>query len=180
MTEYRDLLVLAKEKANEIIREVNDSLPSPMTVPVPINRVVKMYVGDVTIHSIPFHKKLAGVSAFAKKDMETGWVIVVDASESLQRRRFSVAHELGHIVLFPKMDPVFHNPRRRSFEETICNRFAGNILMPDVSVRVYYQRHPKPFIESVAECFSVSPLVAGIQLKRLGLPFRKIGRYLYI
>ena len=171
MTGYNDLLLLTKNKASEILKEVSESMP--ITIPIPINRVVEMYVGDVKICSAFFRKKLEGVSAFATKDMETGWVIVTDASESRHRRRFSIAHELGHIVLFPEMYPAFHDQRKSTQEERICNRFAGDILMPDDAVKLYYQEHPMPFVESVAEYFDVSPQAASIQLKRLGLPVRR-------
>ena len=178
MTEYTDSLALAKRMSNDILSEIGNSIS--LSVPIPIRRVAEMYVGDVEITSIPFRRKLEGISAFTRKDMERGWLIVLDASEPWRRRRFSLAHELGHIVLFPERhDPVFHNSKRRDWKEKMCNRFAGDILMPDDLVRAYYWLHHMPFVESVAEYFDVSPSVAGIQLEHLRLPFKKRFNYSY-
>ncbi len=170
------LAELSKDKANTILQEMSESIP--MTIPIPIERVIETYLGDVSIFFRVFSKPLSNVSAFATKDMECGWLIVVNSAESKQRRRFSLAHELAHIVLRPSNPtPVYCTQKSTGADEILCNRFAGDILMPDAAMATFYQEHPMPYLESVAEQFDVSPWVAQIQLRRLKLPFRKIMEY---
>ena len=71
----------------------------------------------------------------ARFDALAGWagnVPVIVLSESLNddssRKRFSALHELGHLVLNlpPGLD--------KKFEENLCHRFAGEMLIPKVRV----------------------------------------------
>ncbi|GEM_PF-1230152 len=168
------LAQISKQRANDILHEVSESIR--VTIPIPIEDVIKIYLVDVNMDSMSFlGTTLSDVSAFAKKDMEDGWLIVVNSAESHQRQRFSLAHELAHIALMPnKPDPVYCARDSKGIDERLCNRFAGDILMPDVAIMTFYREHPMPYLENVAEHFDVSPPVAKIQLQRLGLPFRRM------
>ena len=58
------------------------------------------------------------------------------------RRRFSLAHELGHLVLRQLVSPLtFQEMRQEQFfhqeEETLCNLFASSILIPRNQVNNY-------------------------------------------
>lgn len=50
-------------------------------------------------------------------------VIVVAADTPGDRQRFTLAHELGHLLLQGRLDPGLN-------EEMACNRFAGAFLLP--------------------------------------------------
>lgn len=52
--------------------------------------------------------------------------ILVRAGDSPLRQRFTIAHELGHVLL--GFDPA--GRRRSDEEERRCNRFAAALLMP--------------------------------------------------
>jgi predicted transcriptional regulator len=67
------------------------------------------------------------------------WLILVNASHSDRRRRFSIAHELGHLLLHnftaPHADRAFRFRDARSsegsvLEEIQANQFAAELLMP--------------------------------------------------
>ena len=161
---------LSKYKAHEILKEVyGDSL----SLPVSIEDVINKYLVDAEIQSredFPFKE---GVSAFSTRDMDVGWLIVLNGNESVVRQRFSAAHELAHIVLVPNEPTiVFHSNDKSSWVERLCDRFAGDILMPEPAVRNIYEYEPFPFVEDIARLFKVSNIVAKIQLEHLGLPFR--------
>ena len=51
-----------------------------------------------------------------------GAAVLVNRNHPVERRRFSLAHEWGHLVL-PQTG-------RRQGDETACNRFAASLLMP--------------------------------------------------
>jgi len=70
---------------------------------------------------------------------DSKWVIVVNADHSPVRRRFTVAHELGHLLLHayttPHADRAFKFRDARSadgtaVEEIQANQFAAELLMP--------------------------------------------------
>jgi len=76
------------------------------------------------------------------------WRIDVPVELTAERRRFSVAHEIGHILL---LDSVADQPElvrelgsaplhRRI--ERLCNFAAAHILMPDAAVRAALSEHP--------------------------------------
>lgn len=67
------------------------------------------------------------------------WFILVNQSHSRLRRRFSIAHELGHLMLHgftaPHADRAFRFRDARSsegsvLEEIQANQFAAELLMP--------------------------------------------------
>ena len=171
--EYRNK---AKSKAEEILAEYHDS--HPLKSPIPIQDVIEEYLGDVQFVTTMDPIFLEGVSAFAKKDMEMGWVVAINDMECLERQRFSSAHELGHIVLIPpgQKETVYCSTDKSTWIERVCDLFAGHILMPENFVRAYCREYPSAFLEDIAKAFKVSRQVAEIQLRILGLSVRsKVG-----
>ncbi len=163
--------ILAKNKAQEVLDEVGDFLK--IKAPVPIKEIIEHYVGDVHIVVRTDVNFPVGASAFAQKDMNLGWLIVVNGRECVERQRFSLAHELAHIVVpINPSERVYCTNGCNAWDEKLCDQFAGDILMPENMVREIYKSNPKPFIGDVAKTFKVSWPVAQIQLKKLGLPFR--------
>ncbi len=55
-------------------------------------------------------------------------VIVVSANWSGDRQRFTLAHELGHLILHGRLAAEVN-------EERACNRFAGAFLLPATEIR---------------------------------------------
>ena len=164
---------LAKNKASEILKEVKDSLQ--FNIPIPIKDIIDSYLVDVCIRSVTDFDFPEGVSAFSQKDMNLGWLIIVNGKECIERQRFSAAHELGHIVLFPNSpSKVFCSQDNKNWDEKVCDSFAGDILMPEEMIHDIYQTNPSPLLEDIAKKFKVSRQVAEIQLKRLGLPFKRL------
>jgi hypothetical protein len=74
-----------------------------------------------------------GEAAFAIPNPKGGYVITVNENESEERRRFSICHEIGHIVLGL---PTAHVEQRswsyakRHLNEIMCDWFATELLMP--------------------------------------------------
>ena len=167
-----DWLNLEKSKVKEILEEVSYSCPTK--VPIPIKDIIESYVVDVNFVTSMSYNFPEGVSAISTKDMDFGWLIIIDGRESTERQRFSAAHELAHIALFPNQPKmVFCSQENRGWNEKLCDRFAGDILMPEVLVLEQYKLNPFPYLEDIAKIFKVSRLVAEIQLKRMGMKFQK-------
>jgi len=72
----------------------------------------------------------------------SGFSIVVNATHSLSRKRFTIAHEIGHFVLHRKrldsgelIDDAMYRSGVTAREETDANRFAADLLMPFSLIR---------------------------------------------
>jgi len=163
--------IVAKNKIDEILEEVKDSCS--LKAPIPIKDVIESYLGDVNFVVSMDYKFPEGVSAFSQKDMDIGWLIVINGKETIERQRFSAAHEFGHITLLRNQaKTVFCSKDGTGWDENLCDQFAGDILMPEVMVRELYKSTPSPYLADIAKAFKVSRVVAEIQLKRLRLPFK--------
>ncbi len=111
-------------------------------------------------------------------------VIGVNRRHHPNRRRFTVAHELGHYLLHRELASVFVDGpgvlyRDLSSEgsrqqEIDANRFAAEFLLPEAAVRECLgeqsvDAHDEITIRALAERFRVSPQALTIRLTRLGL-----------
>ena len=106
-------------------------------------------------------------------------VIVGSASKSVERRRFTLAHELGHIVM--EIDGGLD-------EEKACQRFASALLMPrqDLLFEVGRRRQAFGYAEiiEIKRMYGVSAAALIVRLRDLGVitegtlqaVFRGIGR----
>lgn len=117
-------------------------------------------------------------------------LIAVDAEHHEHRRRFSVAHEIGHYVLH-------YQPGQSETEQFWCttgdlevstggsqrlhlrreweaNRFAAELLMPERPFRAIYAA-ARGNILHTARHFDVSVKAVEVRLSLLGLPFRPVS-----
>jgi hypothetical protein len=102
------------------------------------------------------------------------WEIWVRRDEPGPRRRFTVAHEVGHHLLHSDGAAVLCRPSDVEtaqgdvrVREREANRFAAELLMPDAMVRAAADRDgPDPIALSAA--FGVSDVAMGFRLVTLG------------
>jgi len=122
-------------------------------------------------------------------------VIVVRKGDARVRRRFTVAHELGHevlhvgrTVLIEASTAQFRINERRSggeipsqWEEVQANRFAAELLMPEVLISELFDRNvvkttsDDELIKSLAGDFDVSDSAMQYRLMNLGLMYPPFG-----
>ena len=106
------------------------------------------------------------------------FLIEVNAGDSEARRRYSIAHELAHVVLHdePASDFEFVEYRRPlssyekpddMYKEVQANMLAAALLMPSVQVSEYW-RHESD-IDGLARAFNVSRDSAYWRANNLGL-----------
>ena len=100
------------------------------------------------------------------------------------RRRFTLAHEIGHHLLTRRIDPhqrLFFfdtSETRRTVMERACDRFAALLLMPEGLVRQYHDdlaANESKRIAVMASRFGVSAWAMRRRLRELGLPSRPRG-----
>lgn len=97
-------------------------------------------------------------------------LVVINNSHSNGRKRFTAAHELGHIMLHPNENKIdyricFSDSTPKEIE---ANRFAAEILMPYGIFQDIFEKCAGNFV-AIAEFFGVSTGAATIRAEVLGL-----------
>jgi predicted transcriptional regulator len=101
----------------------------------------------------------------------THWQIVIRSSDARQRQRFSLAHELKHVLDRPVIDRLHaHLDPSQQHERTerLCNFFAACLLMP----RPWIKRDWYGGMRNVSELarrYNVSTQAMSMRLSELGL-----------
>lgn len=112
------------------------------------------------------------ISGLIHKDADNKCTIFVNENDIAVRRRFTIAHEIGHYFLH-----IEHESTRtitsfrsdRSPRETEANVFASELLMPEDMVIREHENMVIPVAESLAQKFNVSKPAMRIRLEELEL-----------
>lgn len=115
-------------------------------------------------------------------------IIAVNESDPEVRKRFSIAHEIGHMRLHPGRDLFLDHNFRVNFrdgnsqtatdaEEIEANQFAAEVLMPAEKVKAAYIEaldkapgvDPEELVRRLAGRFVVSRMAMSFRLANLGL-----------
>ncbi|MBQ0848880.1 ImmA/IrrE family metallo-endopeptidase [Streptomyces sp. BH-SS-21] len=111
---------------------------------------------------------------------DTFRLILVGPTETWTRQRFTLAHELGHILARDAQELVVESHvapgRQRDLTEVRANVFASNLLMPAPEIRDRFRRvadrHGGLTVEAFSElvvAFKVSPSALSARLSQLRL-----------
>ena len=139
-------------------------------LPVPVEAIAQDLLGLRVSESDDL--EVSGMLLPAKREI---WLNGREAEESPGRRRFTLAHELGHWVchvLEGKTAPVYCRPvdvteaADRALERE-ANGFAAELLMPEELVREEFRRAATP--AELAEWFGVSAEAMHWRLFNFGL-----------
>jgi len=166
---------LIKKKVNDLL--VNARVES---APVPIEKLAAIM--GATIRYRPLDNDLSGM--VQRIDDKTA-IIGINSSHADVRKRFSIAHEIGHLVLHDEDLHIDENVRsavqfRNEYsslgvddKEIEANQFAAEILMPEQmlksDVEKLQDKSPETVIEELAMLYDVSIQSMTIRLSRLGV-----------
>lgn len=107
------------------------------SVPVDINKFLAIAKADLRETT-----RLGAGTAGSSMQVGDRHIILVNSADSPERRRFTVLHEIAHIVLdLPSNHGAQSDPSelfsyaRRPPEEVICDTFAAECLLPEKFVR---------------------------------------------
>ena len=156
-------MIMSLTESNKIIRKHQDRLPVP---------VVKLAGAlGATVYTVSDWPD--ETSGMIRRDLalggDQGYVIYVNKQHSPNRQRFTIAHEIAHIVLHADLigngittDGMYRSGLPSSVEWA-ANRFAGNILMPRHKIE---ERMAKGItsLKALAREFQVSKEAMAIQL----------------
>ena len=174
-----------EEAAAALLAEAN--LAPPVALPVDVDRIAEEIAGlDVQEHSdlgsvdgVPSLPDGATLSGLLIPRTKRVWVNALEARRSIGRRRFTIAHELGHWrlhadaahVQFCRSDEVGvtgAEARAAKAIEREANRFAAALLMPEDALRAEAPRHQLN-LAVLAERFGVSVTAIQVRLESLQL-----------
>lgn len=99
------------------------------------------------------------------------WLIELNAVDHPRRRRFSLAHELKHVLDHTSVDRLYGpltTPAARRRAEQLCDYFAACLLMPRIWVKQAWVAGIQDTTE-LAQFFDVSTAAMRVRLSQLGL-----------
>jgi Zn-dependent peptidase ImmA (M78 family) len=137
--------------------------------------VAEPAVPELMIEHLPrVHVKYVQARRFAGSSRWDGarWVILINRDDTWGRQRFTMAHELKHVIDHPKLATLYANPRFGSAylqAERAADYFAACLLMPRAWVkRAFYDkgvRDPR----ALARLFDVSAAAMRVRVDQLQL-----------
>lgn len=146
------------------------------TNPIPVPGLAEMFeeVG-IKVISLDLPINVSGLMCWVRrKNGDPVPVILINLNHNGERQRFTLCHELGHMVMEPAGDID---------EERACDRFAGEFLMPADSVWAEVGKHRSNIslgeLFSLKELYGVSVQVIAYRLKDLGIINNSAHRGLY-
>ncbi|MEM4959171.1 MAG: ImmA/IrrE family metallo-endopeptidase [Nanopusillaceae archaeon] len=108
-----------------------------------------------------------------KKGLKNKYFILLKSEVPLVRKRFTLAHEIGHIVLkhFERSEFIyfFHKDENHNYFEEEANLFASEVLVPYPFLKQAIFQAKIRDIPSLARLFNVSEQVITIKLKYYNL-----------
>jgi len=139
------------------------------TIPLDVEAIAEKF--NIAIQNVPLDDDISGI--LHKIEKTDSWVIQVNKNHHPNRKRYTIAHELGHFCLHRHLkqefeDRIFFRGGESSPEEWQANDFACAILMPEDTFRDAV-RSGKRNIEDLAREFKVSTLALRIRAKNLGM-----------
>ena len=155
-------------------------------LPVALRRLAKKL--GATVRYEPYPQDEQGLSGILFREGDKT-IIGVNALHAKTRRRFTIAHEIGHMVLH-KQDALFvdgsflvHKRDRKSsqatdLKEIQANQFAAALLMPRTLLEKRAKKEDLLSLKSVIELaseFGVSTEAMTFRLTNLGYQINQTG-----
>ncbi|HEX9414902.1 MAG TPA: ImmA/IrrE family metallo-endopeptidase [Ktedonobacterales bacterium] len=176
ITELRDLVPLKRLSRSHVLKVAEAQA----------NRLLRLSgvdappVSEDIIAALPRIQIERVVSAPAQAAAEWShgrWVVLLNGAMSRGRQRFSLAHELKHIldhpfvtILYPRQDQC------TELAEQACDYFAACLLMPKRWLRMAWADGVRD-VRVLARRFGVTPQAIRVRLLQIGL-IEPTSRYL--
>lgn len=143
-----------------------------LTIPFNLDDLINKYA-KIIYKSIPFDG-VDGVCSNLKTAGKTP-IVIVNADSARTRQKFTLAHELGHIIIpwhlgtfIDEIDESAVHPYNQYWElEREANKFASELLMPFDWIYSLYKKNSDPAIllSQIREQCGVSEMAAKIRLQ---------------
>lgn len=168
---------MGKTKSEKAAHRLWDSLEKP--IPVNLKKIVKAL--KIKLIEQPLDEDVSGMLVTAP---DGSVVIVVNSDHHEHRKRFTIAHEIGHFILHRDLSPVFVDGSKTFLRNSLsskgsdiheieANTFAAELLMPEEYIRTQ-ESSPVSLmqadrLESIAKHLNVSQMAVCYRFVKLGL-----------
>lgn len=158
----RNIAQMARELRGKVV-DINSVRPTPVVA-------AAARLGFGVSDFIP-NERTQNVSGAVNHDKK---MIFVNASETSERKRFTIAHELGHVMLHAGDGNVVDYRQQMEYgaeagpKEREANQFAAELLMPRNVFEALWNAYGGK-VASVAEQLQVSKPAAAVRAKELRL-----------
>lgn len=179
-----------KKQIQQLVGDLHSQLKrnGEFQAPIPVERLAK----EMNVQVVQVETEDDDLSGFLFRDPATGKsVIGVNKDHSKTRQRFTIAHEIGHLILHSFED--LHYDRKGSGgifkrsgesatgenrDEVEANFFAAELLMPeeliydkleDIEISDIFERNIDSAIRTMARDFNVSTHALSIRMAQLGI-----------
>jgi len=152
--------ILAERQATRLLHNQQVSEPA-----VPEQLIE--YLPRIRVDYVPA-RRVAGAARWDGSQ----WVILVNRDDTWGRQRFTMSHELKHIIDHPKAGVLYGNRRFGSTHtqaERAADYFAACLLMPKVWVKRAYYEQGLMDPRALARHFQVSAAAMRVRLDQLGM-----------
>jgi Zn-dependent peptidase ImmA (M78 family) len=181
---------MTQQKKGTVLSHLRDLTPARALTPSEVRQVIErqttrlLALAEVPGPPVPIETVIALLSRIVVKrapDLPTSgrtqwagaqWIILVSSSEAPVRQRFSLGHELAHVVYHPLSDtalPAYKEVSAEQRLEQACEYFSACLLMPRTWVKRAYYNEGIHDVPGLARLFDVSWVAAQIRLEQLGL-----------
>jgi predicted transcriptional regulator len=155
---FNEALSLAELQANRLRELLSISEPSlPWDAIATLPRIDVTYEPDLPV---------SGLAQWHNGH----WIVALNSTEPGARMRFTLAHELFHVINHTTkqwLHPDDHLMSSATKAERLADYFAGCLLMPKRFVKSYVGRGYK--VQALANTFEVSARALAVRLSQLGL-----------
>lgn len=142
---------LIEEEAEALLNEYQKGNSTSIEVPIPLERI-SLFLGlEIVVRNVPHPTGTVSGALI-------GNTIFVAENESSVRRRFSVAHEIGHKIISERTKKLYFGSKTKL--ESIMDRFAGALLVPRSLLQKEIEQYlyiDNTSIFELAKKFNVSP-----------------------
>ncbi len=158
-------------KVNEYLEELtSDILMANDMYRIPADVIKIAKANDIDVYEGDLDKKVSGAIKYDNSTKK--FAILLNKNDIKTRKRFTLAHELGHFFLHKEIliddevhiDTMFRMPDEKEKE---VDYFAGALLMNRTLLEKMYQEIKS--IAELAEIFEVSVSAMTVRLDILGL-----------
>lgn len=167
------------------VKEARNLLKSARIVnpPVRVDKIAEKLKAKLTFEPFDGEDDISGI--LYRDEKQT--IIGINSSHSNVRQRFTIAHEIGHLVLHEgelfvdQAVRVNFRDKRSSLavnqQEIEANKFAAELLMPDEMIRHEVEKRvtkkkgvtESQLLAELARVFDVSEQAMGFRLFNLGI-----------
>lgn len=146
----------ARDLAKKLIKSAKIIL-APVSLQIVIQHLQKQY--DLEVKRMDVGEKVSGILVRCREVDADYTVIGFNENHHWHRRRFTIAHEIGHLLLGHVCTGVQES---KSHNEKEADTFAGELLIPTALIKKDYAKHAD--LKKLSELYRVSPTAMTIKL----------------